>query len=160
MTDGRGPVTNSPPLSLFLPLFAAIPAQGQSGRASEDEDIMVREGEEGARGGWERAQGGRKKEVAEGNLSLEGPASSSVLHPSDHHNEKAERLKAMNKDMFGVRGGGEGSVEQLVSLLTGLQSFFFFFCISAETTQICSVIFPSGWNDDVFWEKAKPTENY
>lgn len=65
--------------------------------------------------------------MAEGNLSLEGPASSSVLHPSDHHNEKGERLKAMNKDMFGVRGGGEGSVEQLVSLLTGLQSFFFFF---------------------------------
>lgn len=30
----------------------------------------------------------------------------------------------MNKSMLGVRGGGETRVEQLVSLLTGLQSFF------------------------------------
>lgn len=67
---------------------------------------MVREGEKGA-GEGERGHGVRqdlrvvaeekKKEVEEGNLSLEGLASTSLLHPSIRHSGKRERLKAMDK---------------------------------------------------------------
>lgn len=89
---------------------------------------MVREGEEGARGGRERAQGEARwwKEGGGGGKPEPGGAGFLLLflHPSNHHNEKSECLKAMNKSMLGVRGGGETRVEQLVSLLTGLQSFF------------------------------------
>lgn len=40
-----------------------------------------------------------KEEVEEGNLSLEGPvSSSSLLNLSVHHNGRRERLKAIDKD--------------------------------------------------------------
>ena len=98
-------------------------------------------GERGRGHNGERGRGGGKGRVREGagwgevaerrrwrreTWAWRGRLPPPFLHPSNHHNEKSECLKAMNKSMLGVRGGEGAGVEQLVSLLTGLQSFFFF----------------------------------